>query len=644
MATSPIVYGSPFGYGFYGGAAEAETLVESGISDFNFAGRDYLIDWKADQPLIFQSVPTVRQQQDISDAPGEHSLNPEGLWRRTGESWHFGAGQIDFDRKESNSFRFDNSFGLDTWTKWQITTLKSLDAKTFSLSTNQYAVVAGTRLYWTEGLGGTPKVRYITDMEADTPTITDCTGHPANAASSIVSDGFHVFTAHGSNGVYSTNTGTNAMTQVITAGTVDLLGYVRNRVMAGSANKIYDITVQAETTPGALPAALFTHPNTNFTFKSFAEGSGFIYAAGYAGNKSLIYRIALTQDGTALAAPTVAAEVPTNEKVECIYGYLGKFVFIGSNLGWRLAVVQDNGDLTLGVLITTAGPVYSFYGEGPFVYYGINTFVHATLGTTWNGIGRISTQFFTDLETLQPAYSNDIMAVTGLTVTTTSIGRMNGRLWCMLNGFGIVAETDNLQDNAYFDTGSITYGMTEHKRGLFIDHHHSGLGGIQIYASIDGGTFGLIGEHMVMDPAEPMPTFALGEPVFKAIEFRYVFHPEDGVPTAGLTFKSWLLRVEPRPEVSNMIYTTIRVSPNEENLTDYTVPYSTQDEMAFLESLHQEKSVQPFLTPWCTTSAVLEDWEVVTHNQEYGRDGYQGANVSILLKLKRISAIGASNA
>lgn len=70
-----------------------------------------------------ETVPVLRQQADQSSEPGEQSLNPAGLWRRSQESWHHGAGQEFLDGKTDEAadpHRFRYSKGVDVWTKGQV--------------------------------------------------------------------------------------------------------------------------------------------------------------------------------------------------------------------------------------------------------------------------------------------------------------------------------------------------------------------------------------------------------------------------------------------------------------------------------------------------------------------------------------------
>lgn len=125
-----------------------------------------------------ETVQVLRQQADQSTEPGEASLNPQGLWRRSQESWHHGAGQDFLDGKSEQAadpHRFRSSKGIDPWTRGQISllhpTIKSWSTTNtnlrlaVSLSGSQFVLHAadGTELYYaTVPFGGLNSLALIT--------------------------------------------------------------------------------------------------------------------------------------------------------------------------------------------------------------------------------------------------------------------------------------------------------------------------------------------------------------------------------------------------------------------------------------------------------------------------------------------------
>lgn len=93
------------------------------------------------------TVDVIRQQSDASSEPGEQSLSPYGLWRRSQESWHRGAGQEFLDGKDEKAadpHRFRSSKGIDPWTRGQVSLLHPTVNVWRTASTNLHLAVAQT--------------------------------------------------------------------------------------------------------------------------------------------------------------------------------------------------------------------------------------------------------------------------------------------------------------------------------------------------------------------------------------------------------------------------------------------------------------------------------------------------------------------
>jgi hypothetical protein len=196
-------FGSRLTSSFYSGAA-LSSLVP-GVYPVSLNGRPYMLD--DSKPFVQRTVPLLRQQADASASPGEASINPEDLWRRSVESWHHGAGQTSYDRADSDPFRFRSSKGVDVWTQHALSLLPGTGQELASANTNLQLAVAGTRLYALDGTA----LKFTTDVaSAGAATWTAVTGMPGAAGTSIASDGFNVWTANAANGVYATNRGSGA--------------------------------------------------------------------------------------------------------------------------------------------------------------------------------------------------------------------------------------------------------------------------------------------------------------------------------------------------------------------------------------------------------------------------------------------------
>lgn len=614
-------FGSPFSTPYYEGGAS--TALTPYVGEVALGGHAYIIDWSAEIPLRHMSIPILRQQQDVGESPGEQSINSEGLWRRFGESWHLGAGQERYDRKESSPFRFHLSQGVNVWNKWELSLLNDVEIMDADAATNQRMAVAGSYLYYTQGAA----LKYVSSIAGAPTTVT---GTPATNATSIASNGNRIWTAHGADGVYMTVRNTATTVSHIT-GTVSLIAYVKNRVIAAQGPILYDVTSIAVGAAAPLPAALFTHGNTDWQWVSFAESQGFIYAGGYSGDKSLIYSLGITTDGTALSAPTVAAALPDGEILTCLGGYLGRFLAVGTNKGFRLAFVSEGGGLNLGNLIETPASVLCFEGQEEFIWFGYSSY-----SATATGLGRMSTNKFTDLDTFTPAYASDLM-VEGQTNAVQDVVTFDGRRVFSITGVGVYAEmADQLVSSGYLETGQISYGMTEPKTALFVDlqvaENESMDSQLEVRFATDGGLF----HTLSVCTCAQLETMPVGEKVGNEFEIRLIINRGVVDPTKSASILSWLLRVQPRPLVTNMIYATILLAPSVTSLTDTWLSYVTDTELDFIENLNSTKAVTTFQQNDRSYSVIVEDYELAVKALIDDTDGTTGFNGSCTLKLKRV--------
>jgi hypothetical protein len=490
--------------------------------DCSINGRGYMIDLASGEGFSRRSIPLLRNQANTGEQFGEASLNPEGLWRRSQDSWDHGAGQTHLDRDESDRRRFRSSKGIDVWNRWQISLLPDTASKRASTSTNLALQPVGTFLYLTDGTA----LLYTTSLTG-TPTWTTVTGTPATAPSSIASDGFNVYTAHGAAGVYRTTRGaaTTASHNTLAA---TLLGYVKGRLMAANGASIFNIT---STT---VPAALYTQPNTDFTWVGFAEGQSVIYAAGFSGDKSLIYRTAIKADGTALDVPVIAGELPDGEIVRSIDGYLG-FVLLGTDMGVRFCASDTAGNLTIGALIRTSSAVRCFEGQDRFVWFGWTNYDGVS-----TGLGRMDLSTF--ITSLTPAYASDLMATTQGNVT--SVATFANRRVFAVSGVGVFSQTTSLVPSGTLDTGLISYGLVDPKAGMLLDVRLSSFAGTNTASvAVDGGPFAQVGIRSGTSDDE---AFQVGQRSGENFEVRHTLTRSATDTSAGPVVTRYTLHVYPK--------------------------------------------------------------------------------------------------
>jgi len=106
--------------GFYTGTGATQLVPD--IFPVAINGRPYMVDMSANA-FNRQFDARVRDSVDQSSEPGESALNPQGLWRRSQSSWHYGAGQEYSDTADAEAYRFYTNKGLDVWTKAKLALL-----------------------------------------------------------------------------------------------------------------------------------------------------------------------------------------------------------------------------------------------------------------------------------------------------------------------------------------------------------------------------------------------------------------------------------------------------------------------------------------------------------------------------------------
>lgn len=617
-------YGGTHTQPLYEGAG-GSGLATARVFEVAFGGHPYQIDWSAEAPLHHTTVPMTREQADVSDSPGEQSINREALWRRFSESWHHGSGQRFFDRPESLPHHFRESKGIDFWTRFELTLLNDTELVESSSATNLFAVTAGNFLYFVDG---TDLKVWEDDLSGSPATITDL---PATAPTAMASDGFHVWTAHGDDGIYRTDRGGAAAVERL-EGPVTLVRFVAGRLVAAHEGSFWDVTAEGMDSGAAepLPTATHVHPNPDWTWVDFAESSTHIYAAGFSGDKSHIYSTTLQDDATALDAPTVVASLPHGEVVTSLTGYLGQFLLVGTNQGWRFAATNENGTLSLGALVETSEPVLAGFGRGPFMWFGLTNYDEES-----TGLGRLSTSIFGDPELFVPSHGSDLM-IDG-SGNVTSIVSFGGQILYTVDGMGLIGESSDLVPDGHLDTGLISWGMTEQKLGLWmaIDHDGDNQGAVQILARTSHTAFSPIGTH-VGSHSHQHPPFALGELSATNFEFRIRLIRDPVELDQGQRFLSWLFRSQVRARASSLILATILIAPETDTLTDAGASMVTHRERAHIHQIWESQQLTTWQEGDRAWSVFLEDYDAKVHRLLTGQGGHFGTNTSVFLKMKKV--------
>lgn len=592
--------------GYYTGTGST-TLVPD-IFPVAINGRPYLIDLKTNS-FQRQFDARVRDSVDQSSEPGEAAINPQGLWRRSQTSWHYGAGQTYGDTAEAEPFRCSNSKGVDVWTKGQATLLKDTSQVLADSAATLRALTVGTRLY--VGTGG--DVKYTTDLS----TFTNCSNEPAGNVGGMATDGFNVFVAFASHGIHKVTTSSDSFTSHITGtDTFTNLRYVKGRLMASLDNNVYNFT-----SAGGPGAALFTHANTGFRFVGFAGGQNHIYMGGFAGNQSLIYRTTIKADATALDTPIVALELPAGEVITGLDSYLN-FVLIGTTTGIRVATADTNGNLVAGPLIVIGSSVVSFTGEGRFVWFNYTNF-----DATSTGLGRLDLSVF--ITTNQPAFASDLMVTAQGSVS--SVNTINGRPVFVVVGTGIFVEhaTDKVA-SGFLESGIYRWGVPDAKFIPKWDIRCRPLNGtIGLSIKSDGGEYHAFQDVSLVSSKEKTIN-GLEDRVFET-EVKITLTRSATDSTVGPELTRWMGRAYAAP-LRSQIFTVPLIMHHKLNIRGREYFQNVEAEMAFLRDLVETPRIVTYQESEETYSVVVENiqWEVLDDSNIHNRWDWEGTCTVIM--------------
>lgn len=487
------------------------------------------------RPYIRQTAPFRKEQSDIGAEPGEQSLT--GWWLRSQSSFHNGTGIKFYDPSagEIVNYRFADSDNVDVWTKGQVTLLKET---TNTVSSGIYKLISGVSGSTDVAISFIPGSTTLKDIKADATTLTTY-ATTASAIVDVVSNGTTLFVANATRIYYQTIGATGALNNHYTTGTAAVkMGWVKQRLVAGIGTSIYELTGALGTT--TLPTAIYTHPNTGWTWSSISEGGSAIYAAGYAGGTSAIYKFVLSTAGVmpTLTSGIVAAQLPIGEIVYKIESYLG-YLMIGTNKGMRVASISDTtGDLSYGRLIfEDTNGVRDFAFRDRFVW------ATGTIGTS-PGLYRVD--LGQEIEALRFAYAKDtyLSGATGYATSVDFIGNSNQLAFTTSGSDGIaIQSTTTLATTGSITTGKIRFSTLEPKnykrliaRGSFTSGDFT-LSSLATEASGTETQYDHITYNVGVDAVEV--TTSQPETAQEFLAYKFTLSRDTTDTTTGPTFKGY---------------------------------------------------------------------------------------------------------
>ncbi len=511
--------------------------------DVAVGGLPFFYSISDERPYIRQTAPFRKEQSDIGAEPGEQSLT--GWWLRSQSSFHNGTGIKFYDPSagEAVNYRFADSDNVDIWTKGQVTLLKETAAMT-GVTTGVYKLISVLDGATNKIVAWTPANTTIKNYTASGTAVTYThvvTAGLDTATLAVATDGAHLFVADNDH-IYTgeIDSPTAGYTEYYNTGSERVvMAWVKQRLVAGIGASVYELT-NAKGSSHALPTATYTHPNADWVWSSISEGGSAIYAAGYLGGNSAIYKFVLSTAGVmpTLTSGIVAAQLPIGEIVYKIESYLG-YLMIGTNKGMRVASISDTtGDLSYGPLIfEDANGVRDFAFRDRFVW---------AAGTVNSCAGLYRIDLGTEIESLRFAYAKDayLSTAAGYATTVDFIGNTDQIAFTTSGDHGIaVQSTTVLSSSGSITTGKIRFSTLEPKnfkrliaRGSFT----SGTLTLSSLATNAGGSdvqYDHIGYNLEVEPVEI--TTSQPESAQEFLAYKFTFDRDATDTTAGPVFKGY---------------------------------------------------------------------------------------------------------
>ena len=492
------------------------------------------------RPYIRQTAPFRKEQSDIGAEPGEQSLT--GWWLRSQSSFHNGTGIKFYDPSagETVNHRFTDSDNVDVWTKGQVTLLKEA---TNTINTGVYKLISGVSGSTDVAISYIPASTTLKDIKADATTLTTY-ATTASAIVDVVSNGTTLFIANATRIYYQTIGATGALSNHYSTGDAKVkMGWVKQRLVAGIGTSVYELTGALGTT--TLPTAIYTHPNTGWEWTSISEGGSAIYAAGYAGGTSAIYKFVLSTAGVmpTLTSGIVAAQLPIGEIVYKIESYLG-MLMIGTNKGMRVATISDtNGDLAYGPLVFE-----DTNGVRDFAFR--DNFVWAT-GTVSGCPGLYRVDLSSEIASLRFAYAKDVYlsTATGYATSVDFIGNGSQVAFTTYNpatglGNGIVIQSaTDLSTTGSITTGKIRFSTLEPKNFKRLIGRGSFTAGEFTLSSLATGTSGTETQydHITYNSGVNAVEVTTTQPetAQEFLAYKFTLTRDTTVTSTGPTFKGY---------------------------------------------------------------------------------------------------------
>lgn len=513
VSTIPSIIGTS-------GAAGSDIYTDSGLNyDYAIGGLPFKSGASRDIPMERKTAPYRKPPNDQSPEPGEQSL--AFWWIKAQSSFHGGAGQLYIDTPvpqgaEIRPVRYQISAGINPWNQGKISLLKttSLAASVTSSTASclmTMSVGGSSRIIWADGTSVFMTTETLStdgngnSIPSYSAAVTVTTG-ATTAITSLASDGTFIYATDGT-GIWKcdpTTPGTiGTKIYALTSGKA-VLSWVKQRLMLGyttaTVSAVYELDNKAAAN-SALPTAKYTQPNPAWVWTSFTEGPSAIYAAGFAGFTSSIYKFVLDTNGAVptLTGGLVVATMPPGEIIYAISSYLNTCIGIQTSRGFRIGqynTASASGEFQHGPLsvtqTVTAGAVA---GSDRFMYCAYTDSSGVAGVARIDASQQLTIRAFSYTPDMRFAWAPDLRATNNsdqfVAGKTTAIDVLGDRIVFLVPGQGVFVEHPSfLTPTGSLTTSRIRYETLDPKLVRYLRVRTEGTAGsysLQVNQNADSG-------------------------------------------------------------------------------------------------------------------------------------------------------------
>jgi hypothetical protein len=524
--------------------AGATNYSATGVNyDMAIAGQPFFIAASDDSPYRRVTAKYRKEQYDQTREAGEQSLT--GWWFRSQSTFHLGAGIKYFEPAQDESLRFQytESKGVEVFTKGQVTLLNT--------TASFYSGAAPAQLIGVnDGTSDCIVVSDGTAIKKITSAAVSTTFSQAGTPStifSITTNGKQYFFINGTHVHRGNLAGSTSDTEIYNASstTRGTIRFVKQRLIAAINNAIYEL--DANNASGALPTALFTHPNTSWVWSSISEGPSAIYISGYDpnGTSSSVFKIVLDVTNSnslgfpTLETPTAIIDLPEGERINDFDVYLGTYAVLATNKGFRIGVSDATGNIQYGPLLFDQASCNSIAFRDRFAY----------IATTIDGeAGLVKVDLSTTViaNSLVFPWAWDLVA-SGVAAASNQVAFFgNTDRAAFTSGNVVYAEsTTDKVTSGYLQTGFIRYNTLENKLYKLLNPRIDTTNGAITIKSIDYSDT----EYNIGGFAQGAATSELGVPYPNSAQeylaFKFTMSRSSTDATKGPLFTGYQLKSLP---------------------------------------------------------------------------------------------------